>query len=152
MGPHPPFVFYADGSPAPPPPCYPDCGIFEGQRVRLGWSHDEYGLRLVGQLRYVNELVLAAVDQVIAHDPEAAIVVMSDHGSRFDVSNSAEQFRNLIVARTPGHPSLIGPEPTLVNIFPSILNAYMDADLAHLADTRYEGGHGPWLAVEELPH
>jgi hypothetical protein len=75
---------------------------------------------------------------------------MSDHGSRFDLEDTDEQFRNLLVTRTPGHPSLLGSEPTLINVFPSILNAYLDTGPAPLADTRYEGGHGPWLAVEAL--
>jgi hypothetical protein len=148
MAPHAPFSFNADGSPAPAPPCYPaTCAIFDGRVERLGWTADEHWARLVEHLQHLNALVLEAVDELIADDPEAVIVLFSDHGQLVD-GEQANMFRNLILARTPGHPELLGPAPTLVNILPALLNAYLGADLAPLPDDLYGSDDDPWLQVE----
>ena len=147
MAPHAPFSFGADGSAAPAPPCYPaTCAIFDGRVERLGWSADEHWARLVAHLEHLNALMLDAVDHLIAEDPDAVIVLLSDHGQLVD-GEPANMFRNLLLARTPGHPELFGDAPTLVNVMPALLNAYLGADLAPLPDNLFRSSDDPWLEV-----
>jgi sulfatase-like protein len=149
MAPHAPFSFEADGSAAPAPPCYPDtCAIFDGQDEALGWTEEEHWGHVTDHIQGVNDLVIDAVDRLVAADPDAVIVVFGDHGMR--VPGDPENLhRNLLLARTPDHPGLFGEAPTLVNVLPHILNAYLGADVALLPDDLYAGGEDPWF--EALP-
>jgi hypothetical protein len=58
--------------------------------------------------------------------------------------------RNLLLARTPGQPGLFGDAPTLVNVVPQLLNAYLGGEAALLPDDLYDGGEDPWFAVYPL--
>jgi MFS family permease len=148
MAPHAPFSVEADGSDAPAPPCYPEtCAIFDGQDEGLGWSEDEHWQRMVGHVAHLNDLVIEAVDELLAADPDAVIVIFGDHGMR--VAGDPENiYRNLLLARTPGHRGLFGEAPTLVNVVPHLLNAYLGADMALLPDDLYTGGSDPWLEAQ----
>lgn len=145
MAPHAPFSFKADGLAAQAPPCYPAaCAIFDGQEEGLGWSDDEHWQRMVAHVEHLNELVLRAADGLLAVDPNAVVVVFGDHGMR--VGDDPENIhRNLLLARTPGHPGLFGEAPTLVNVVPQLLNAYLGGDAAVLPDELYRGGDDPWF-------
>ena len=148
MAPHAPFSFLADGSPAPAPPCYPaTCAIFEGRPERLGWTDAEHWQRMVEHVEHVNALLLEAVGEIVADDPDAVIVLFSDHGMRVD-DDQANMHRNLILARTPGEPGLFGESPTLVNVVPMLLNAYLGAEVPLLADQLYRSDDDPWFDVE----
>ena len=150
MSPHTPFVFGADGTAAPAPPCYPStCSLFESDARRLGWSTAEYRSRLVGQVEELNDRVLEAVTKLAADDPEAVVVAFSDHGVRREGEPDA-LFRNLIVARTPGHPRLLGSHPTPINIVPTILATYLNAATPRLADASFASTDDPWLGVVEV--
>ena len=150
MTPHAPFVYGSDGAFAGSPPCYPaSCQLFHPVPDEVGWSRDEYWRRMGDHIRYVNQLVLEVVDNLIARDPEGVIIVLSDHG----MSGKAEvvRFQNLTLVRTPGHPDLLGEAPTLINVIPSILNAYVGSDLPMLPDSRYRTGDGAhWLSLEPV--
>jgi hypothetical protein len=152
MAPHAPFSFLSDGSPAPPPPCYPaTCSVFEGRLERLGWTSEEHWDRMTEHLEHVNELLIDAVGSLVAEDPEAVIVLISDHGMLVD-DDQANMHRNLILARTPGNPRLLGESPTLVNVMPALLNAYAGARIGPLADDLYRSDDEPWFdAVPFLP-
>ena len=119
MAPHAPFSFEADGSDAPAPPCYPEtCAIFDGQNEGLGWSEDEHWQHMVAHVAHLNDLVVEAVDDLLAADPDAVIVIFGDHGMRV-AGDSENIHRNLLLARTPGQPGLFGDAPTLVNVVPA---------------------------------
>lgn len=151
MAPHTPFAFEADGSPADAPPCYPaECAIFDGQDEGLGWTEDEHWQHMTDHLEHVNALVLEAVDDLLAADPNAVVVVFGDHGMRIG-DDPVNLHRNLLLARTPDHPGLFGEAPTLVNVVPQLLNAYLGADVAPLADDLYTSGDDPWFQVAPLP-
>ena len=64
------------------------------------------------------------------------MVVLSDHGVYGD--DELDRFRNLIIARTPGHPGLLGDAPTPINVLPRILNAYLGTGLNELPDTLFD--------------
>jgi hypothetical protein len=151
MAPHAPFSFEADGSDAPAPPCYPEtCAIFDGQNEGLGWSEDEHWQHMVNHVAHLNDLVIEAVDGLLAADPDAVIVIFGDHGMRVpDASENVH--RNLLLARTPGQPGLFGDAPTLVNVVPHLLNAYLGADVALLPDDLYTAGDQPWFQALPYP-
>ena len=110
MSPHAPLVFEADGSPAEPPPCYPaECSLFDGDPANLGMTEDEYATRFLNQIVHLNELVTDAIDDLLGRDPDAVVILLSDHGIEGD--SEVAHHRNLIVARTPAHPNLLGPSP-----------------------------------------
>jgi len=150
VGPHAPYVFEADGSLAGHPPCYPEtCAVFDSDISKLGWSEDEYWQRYTANVTHLNTLVLAAVDRLIQREPDAVIVIFSDHGVRFG-DDPDSIFRNLLIARTPGQPGLFAQHQTPINMLPAVLDAYLGADLAMQPDTVYRGGDDPWLAVEPV--
>lgn len=66
---------------------------------------------------------------VVARDPDALIVVFSDHGSRLDLEDGPEWLHNLFAARTPGRESVFSQSDTPTSMFAAIFNAYFDADV-----------------------
>jgi len=78
----------------------------------------------VGQLAFLNAIVLAAMDELIAARPNAYIIVMSDHGSATGVNWQAptrdqlrERIANLWAARTPGSMRVFSEDQTPVDAF-----------------------------------
>lgn len=131
--PHTPFAVDAAGQPVPMPDCYPiSCSAFDHYFSVLGLSREEYSERLEGYLEYTNRFVLDAVRDVVRERPDAVVIVMSDHGSRYDANDPEEHFRNLFAARTPGADDVFGPGTHLVNAFRQVSNAYFGTDLAQL--------------------
>jgi hypothetical protein len=128
--PHTPFALDAAGNPAPMPPCYPrSCTAFEHYITTLGMTQDVYGEQLAGYLAWTNEQVLRNVEEVVHERPNAVVIVMSDHGSRFDPNDPDEHFRNLFAARTPGKDGVFPAGTSPVNVFRSLSNAYFGTDL-----------------------
>ena len=131
FSPHTPFVFNADGSPRPLLDCYPErCGITTPELDRLGIDAESYGAGLVAQTEYLNDQLLRTVDAIVAEDPDAVIVLYSDHGARYEEGPSEEHFQTFLAARTPGHGGLLDGQVSLVNLYPMLLNAYFGSDLA----------------------
>lgn len=64
--PHTPFAYDADGNPLP-------------AEYGNNWEDPQYYL---GYLQYASKRILAAVDEIQAHDPTAIIILQSDHGAR----------------------------------------------------------------------
>jgi len=125
MAPHPPFVFGTDADQIPSLPCWPKtCPLFASQAATLGLSEEEFGIRFAAQTDATNALVLPAVARVVAEDPQAVVIVMSDHGSRYSDIDVAERHKNLFAARTPERPWLFGPAPTPRDLFRILLAAY----------------------------
>lgn len=130
FSPHAPAIFNADGSPRAAPPCYPmACSFNVTEAAGLGQSFGEYGQALVGQLEYLQGEILTLVDEIVAADPNAVVVLFSDHGARYDRNDRAEQFKTFFAARTPHHDELFPADVSPVNIFPTLFNAYFDAEL-----------------------
>ena len=120
LAPHAPTVFEADGSPADPFDCFPGCTPWAFTE-RAQWEG------FPPQVEHVNSLVLATVDRIVAAAPDAAIVVMSDHGSHVPGSDQANVFRTLFAARTPGWAAGL-QDASPVNLFPQLFNAYMGTE------------------------
>jgi len=115
MSPHHPYVFNADGSAADP--CEAECDNHAGP------PNPMLDARLSGQVTYVNELVLDAVDHIIDVDPDGIIVVFSDHGLRRDTADMDEWVRTLFAARNAAFPD-------------DMLVWELAARLSHVADSR----------------
>ena len=73
--PHAPFVYNADGT---------------VRDLSTGWYWRDKTL-YPGQLRYINSVILETVDNIQRQDPEAVILLLSDHGARVSL-HMVEQF------------------------------------------------------------
>ena len=116
LAPHPPFIFGADGSDKPLPDCIPGCPWGSS------WADLEPADVLadyVPQLQHINRMVAEAVRQIVSADPRAVIVLMGDHGARYDQQNPDEWFRNFLAVRSPEFGHVLGTAPTSVNILQS---------------------------------
>ena len=83
LSPHPPFLYEASGGAADTSPCR-QRGCGSGPQLDdMGLTLEEYAALLRGQILYLNQQVLDAIDALIAKDPGAVIIVFSDHGARF---------------------------------------------------------------------
>jgi hypothetical protein len=88
------------------------------------------------QTKCVDHLMLNALSGVVAADPQAIVILISDHGPdvRLNWSNPTDpglhdRVSNLVAARTPGHPHLFSDSITLVNVLPQLFNAYFGTAL-----------------------
>jgi hypothetical protein len=131
LSPHPPFVHHADGTPQDIPACYPKvCGLGSPLALENASSWAEFAGRLREQLTFLNARTLVGVRAIIARDPDAVIIVFSDHGTRSDLANRPEWFSSLLAARTPQHPNLFsGDAPSPVNYLAELFNAYFRTNL-----------------------
>jgi hypothetical protein len=109
FSPHNPYVFAADGGPAKP--CGHECTNHAGP------PNPTLADRLIGQLRFLNGRVLAALDHIIAVDPDGIVIVFSDHGLRRDRADMDEWFRTLFAARGHSFPDDVTP----LDLFPTLL-------------------------------
>ena len=123
MTPHPPFVFAADGTLPAVPSCFPaTCSIFEPP-TDPNLAVERY----IDQVQYTNKLVLATVRSIMDDEPNAVVVLMSDHGSRLTFGDLLESSRNFMAVHATGvH---MPDDLTPVALFPYLLNGYLDSHL-----------------------
>ncbi len=127
--PHWPFVFAADCSAQDPLP------VPEGGINMHGGSPDTVAAT-ARQTMCVDRLLSAAIRELVGLVPNAVILVVSDHGPdehldwwQPDAVGIDERSGTLFAARTPGHPGLFADNITLVNVMPTLLNAYLGTSL-----------------------
>ena len=131
--PHTPFVLGQPDGAAPVLRCFPSlCSFWEVRLERLGLTPNEYAAALELQLEQLNRLTLATLDEIVARDPSAVVIVFSDHGLRYEVDDTTEHFRSFLAARTPGHPRMYAEDESPVNLLRGILDAYLGIDLEPL--------------------
>jgi hypothetical protein len=140
MAPHLPFIL--DQEPDYLNECFPRCDLWTTPLERLDMTEEEFVQRLSIQIPALNEAVLAAIDEVTAADPDAIVIVMSDHGIRHHLANSEEHFRNLFAARVPDHPDLFAADIAPVNVFRRILSGVFGEDLE---DLPYHAWVSDWI-------
>jgi hypothetical protein len=144
MAPHPPFIFDAKGRPAAVPELPSVCGALEPSGdPALAQA------RYLDQLTFLNILVLEAVDRILAAEPDALIVLMSDHGSRLDSTDFAESTANFMALRAArvAVPSTMTP----VALFPMLLNGYLGTRLQVPEPRSFASvERAPW-PVREVP-
>jgi hypothetical protein len=132
--PHPPFALHRSGDPAPAPVrCFPaECSLWQSTIGELSIDFGEYRDQLRDQLVILNEATLDAVQAVVEADPMAVVIVFSDHGLRYSLDDTDEQFRSFLAARTPGIDQLFPDDETAVNILRRFSSAYWGTGLAPL--------------------
>jgi hypothetical protein len=79
-----------------------------------------------GDLATLNPKLLAMVDEIVARDPGAVVVLFSDHGSRYSLDlKTTEWYHSFLAARTPDHPNLFASEPIPTAILRTLLPIYV---------------------------
>jgi hypothetical protein len=116
ISPHPPFLYNEGGVPAEAPKCWPECLIFE-VNPEFELSPTEWIRRAAPDIAHLNAQILSAVDSIIAKNPDARIVLFSDHGGRFDPTDQDEWRQAFLAARTPDKPRLFGNKPLVDTLF-----------------------------------
>ena len=127
--PHWPFAFNED--------CSPDDTIaFEGGGEARRGGDDRTVEAVRAQTACTDRLLTAAVSDLVATLPDAVTILMSDHGpeEHLDWWDPApegldERSAILFAARTPGQPGLFPEDVSLVNVVPTLLNAYLGTSL-----------------------
>jgi Sulfatase len=138
--PHAPWVVHADGSPRIASNLET---VYWDTPETTGLTRDEIVAAYTGQVGYLDQRALDAIDGILAHaERPPVILVISDHGSSLDVTvNNAEtRLRNLVAVYTPGHPGLYPDDATLVNLFPTLFDAYFGVELPRSPDTLFTQG------------
>lgn len=130
LSPHPPFILGQE--PDYLGDCFPTCGLWGTTIAETGLTRAQYGERLADQIRVLNDLVIEAVDTIRRSNPDAVVLVLSDHGARHSHEELGEHFAVFFAARSPGEPEAFGGEISLVNVFRRLFSAYFDEPLADL--------------------
>jgi hypothetical protein len=101
MVPHTPFLWGPGRDPLGPIDCWRAglCNMFHATVQDLRITVDEYASLLPHHLEAVNERVIAAIDRLLERDPEAVIIVFSDHGLRYEHPVNDEWHRSFFAIR-----------------------------------------------------
>jgi len=153
MAPHPPFLFDADGIPT-------GDSVLSDSFVEPA-NEGRSAIRVSATFSYAtyaSREAIGIVDAILTDErADPVIVVMSDHGTETGFngrdpfgSDLNERTSNFLAVRTPGHPHLLPPGTTPINVLPRILNAYIGANLPYHSDTTWawDAGHSVLDAVE----
>ncbi len=129
--PHLPFLWDGDGSPLPVPAAWPQANLYAAQIEVLGITLEDYSAAMAGDLLTLNAQLLGLVDEIVARDPGAVIVLFSDHGARYSEDlKETEWYRTFLAARTPGHPELFADDPKPTTILKLLLPTYVTGGVA----------------------
>ena len=127
--PHYPFAFDAT------------CGPSQAKSDPVLWQDNGPGgaatdAALVAQTRCVDRRLSDTVTELVRRDPDAVVVVFSDHGpdqhlnwASPDPTGTDERTATLFAARTPGHPGLFPDDIGLINVVPTLFNTYLGTRL-----------------------
>jgi hypothetical protein len=138
LNPHPPIVYESDGALADLPDCFPTtCSLWQMAEASQ-WA------QLPAQIEHLNRLVIETVGRVISADPDAVIIVMSDHGSRPPGAPEEVLLQNVLAIRSPHQPNIVTRGMHLVDLLPTVFDAYFGTESPR---HDYRG----WLNVPEHP-
>jgi hypothetical protein len=142
VAPHPPFVFQADGS-----PLNPTWGFTfnDSDDFITFFGADRYVTNYRDQAIYMTGVIQSMLKKILARDPNAIIIIHSDHGPGSQHSsvdpeqtNVDERFSIINAYYFPdGNYSALYPGITPVNSFRVLFNQYLGANLDLLADRSY---------------
>jgi hypothetical protein len=119
-----------------------------GTLARGGHPMDPAGLEAYrGQTACTDRLLGDVVKELVDTNPDAVVVVFSDHGpderldwGAPDQAGIKDRLANLFWARTPAQDERVFPDRlTLVNVVPRLSNAYFGTALPLHADDRWFG-------------
>ena len=139
--PHAPIVFRSDGSAEPMsdvPNFFDD--TFEHRSIPRAAALSQYA----GQVQHVDNLVLPVIDQILATQRPAVVLVASDHGSAaglrwsdLERSDLDERTAILFAAYTPEQRNVFPPDISLVNVFGYLFQTYFGDAFTPQPDTAY---------------
>lgn len=140
--PHVPFVLHLPrGASSGAPHCWPlTCSFWHATIQELGISAVEYRDGLAAELATLNELVTTTLTRLTSADPNALVIVMSDHGSRYSITDPNEQFKTLFAARTPGATGIYPSDISPVNVMRILLERYFETDSPALPYRAWNSG------------
>ena len=147
QSPHPPFALGFSAGLASLPACHPACPLWSPTVEELEMGLNEYRDRLLVEITTLNEMVLGSITDLVAEDPDAVVIIFSDHGLRYSFADPDEFLETLLVTRTPGEPNLFPDDESPVNLMRRVMNAYFDARLQPLA---YRAWSVDWYAPLSL--
>jgi hypothetical protein len=132
--PHTPFVLHPrDSDYVFVPSCFPSvCSLFMASIQELRLTLDGYAEAIRPQLEALNSHVTTTVERITQADPEAVVLLMSDHGSRYSLEDPDEHFRSFLAARTPGVEGLFSETESPVNLLRLTMNSYLGLPAASL--------------------
>jgi hypothetical protein len=134
--PHAPLVYDRHGNPLPLPECVPSmCALWE-------FPDEESWDRLPEQIEYTNSQLVTALREIVTADPDAVIILMSDHGSRRDTGRLDEFFHSFFAVRDAGRLEL-GEDVSPVNVLRAIVSAGPGRDEPPLS-------YRAWMFADEL--
>jgi hypothetical protein len=146
--PHTPFVLSERAPHASVQECFPSsCAFWSVPMEGLHMPFDEYQHGLARQIEALNGKVLAMTDRIVSADPDAVIVLMSDHGVRYSLAQPDEHFRIFFAARTPSIDSPFPPDQSAVNVLRTLFAAYFALPSDPLP---YQAWLGPWRSYLSL--
>jgi hypothetical protein len=135
--PHPPFVFGPHARLPKTRFAYFDGDSFEGGR-------DAYRVGYREQAAWFLERIVGVADAVIRRDPDAVIIIQSDHGPgmlmRHDspaLTDAHERLANFAAVRLPRARSAVPDDVSPVNLFRIVFNEYFDANLPVLPNRSF---------------
>jgi hypothetical protein len=136
LAPHHPPVVGPGGKPLSGFSCFPRTCSLWGNGEPDG---HETEVDLIRQsVAYLDDLTVKTVRSIIeASVRPPVIVVMSDHGIRNDTDDHDEMLRSLFDSFTPGKTGVFPVDPTPVNLFPRLLNAYAGSKLPFASEESY---------------
>ena len=111
---------------------------------------DDFGALIGEQVAYLNTLVIATAERIVADDPDAVIVFLSDHGARAE-GLSSEWFASFFAARTPGHEGLFPEDAAATTTLAILLNAYLDVGAVVPDPNAQFANMGSTLQLEAWP-
>jgi hypothetical protein len=136
--PHQPVVFGEGGTPVEVPISE---SFFADSPMERGEPQDEFIERYRAQLPYLNDRVLAAVDDIIAgSEVPPVILLFADHGSASAVDwNAADPYEvdparllertgTLVAARTPDHDGVYPDDVSPADLLRLVFDAYWGTD------------------------
>ena len=129
QSPHTPFVL-GDVPSSESLNCFPVlCSFWSSTLQELRITFPVFRDGLATQISELNELVIEAVRNIATNDPQAVVIVMSDHGSRYSLADPAEHYRSFLAVRSPRFAGLYPEDESPVNILRGLFSAYFGADL-----------------------
>jgi hypothetical protein len=142
VSPHPPFVFGAAGESKTPPR---DFSFADASHYVRNSDRDEYIRGYVDQARYISARVAEAAGAITVRQPDAVIIVQSDHGpgaylrwADFAASNMRERMSILNALRVPASVRVnLNPRISPVNSFRLLFRELFGAPTGPLADHAY---------------
>jgi hypothetical protein len=127
-----------------------------------GITRDEAIRRVFGQAQHIADLTTGALEEIVGRPDPPVVIVFSDHGpgtsfnffAPFD-SDLVERSSNFLATFTPGRPELFEDFTTPVNLFPTLLDGYLEANIPRASDDVYAWGRSkvdPVIVPPSLLH